>query len=161
MWYLVSSKVSLNLSYLLCQVGKLHVQHIGSLLIFLVICLFGCLKHFGSCGAVSVSKKKKKKKKRAREREKKNMYYTITWYTFVRIHRQPQILHTNFLCQHSSCSEPWQISIFGSGEHIYYGQRITALCVKLNTWACRGIPPQANILSERSMYGKRKSGLPA
>ena len=37
-------------------------------------------------------------------------------------------------------------------------ERTTALCVKLNTCACRGIPHQANIWSKRSMYGKRKSG---
>ena len=35
-------------------------------------------------------------------------------------------------------------------------ERTTALCVKLNTWACRRIP-QANIWSECPMYGKRKS----
>ena len=37
-------------------------------------------------------------------------------------------------------------------------ERTTALCVKLNTWACRGIP-QAKIWSECPMYGKRKSGV--
>ena len=45
------------------------------------------------------------------------------------------------------------------GEHLYLKcERTAALCVKLNTWACRGIA-QTNIWSEWLMSERRKSGV--
>ena len=51
-----------------------------------------------------------------------------------------------------------KIFVWFSGWTHLKCERTTALRVKLNTWACRGIP-QANIWSECPMYGKRKSGV--
>ena len=48
--------------------------------------------------------------------------------------------------------------IFGVNTSHLKCERTTALCVKVNTWASRGIP-QANIWSKWPMYGKRKSGV--
>ena len=68
---------------------------------------------------------------------------SLLWATFILIHKNVKLKYFRLIFGVNT-SKKWE--------------RITALCLELNTWACRGIP-QANILSECLMSERRKSGV--